>query len=390
MNSYVLIGGAGAPNFGDELIVKGWKNFFVENNIPGKFIFYENLEKNSHNMHYELFEKQNIIFSDGLVKVAKAVAKKDFWLQIIRGFNFLKNDGFSKYKEFNLASLLEADTIHLHGGGYLNSYDPEKGFYIGLLAALKEHYPLKRIFATGIGFGPFNEVPKDLIVDLDKIFSYFNFFELRDIHGYQFLSKRFSSARFLFGLDDCYLFKSKDLIDKYSSDNHIKRLYLSLIKYNVASFPESFWENILKKSKEFDEVVFFESYPWQDLDVINYTKKYIPNVKVLSVYDSLKHGIAISKNDFVITSRFHIHFIFARLGVNGIYLQDSQYYSIKHASIIHRGSNLKLYDAEKSDIFMPNNTLNMKFYDESYVMHKNITAKYIYMPSLLGVSLPLS
>lgn len=41
----VLIGGAGAPNYGDELIVQGWIDYFHNHHQDVKLTLYENIKK---------------------------------------------------------------------------------------------------------------------------------------------------------------------------------------------------------------------------------------------------------------------------------------------------------------------------------------------------------
>lgn len=337
MKKIVLIGGAGAPNYGDELIVKGWVDFFNEFLPDSHITFYENIAKKEVELHGK---QKNIKFKDDLVKVAKAFTEIGFWRQVLRGYNFIDNDGVEKYSKFDLQPLFDADIVHLHGGGYLNNYDPEKGFYIGLLASLSEKYN-KRVVATGIGFGPVPEPSIDQIESLNKIFSMFDFFELRDVDNFRWLRDFFSSGRFINGLDDCYLFSIKDVVE---FDDSKKRLYLSFLAYNLENVSDEYWQELVAFSSAFDEVIFFESYPWQDKEVYNKVKIKIPSIKKLEVKDSLYKKIKVSSGDFAICARFHVHFILSRANVTGVYSKDSKYYNIKHQSIVDRGSEMAFTD----------------------------------------------
>ena len=80
MSKVVLIGGAGAPNYGDELIVKGWIDFFKEQ-LPGSTVtLYENIADKEKKLHGET---RNIKFKDDLVKVAKSFSEIGFWEQTV-------------------------------------------------------------------------------------------------------------------------------------------------------------------------------------------------------------------------------------------------------------------------------------------------------------------
>src|SRR5690606_15161044 len=103
-------------------------------------------------------------------------------------------NGPKLYPEADLAVFERADRIHLHGGGYLNNYDPEKGFYIGFVAAINKHFGTK-VIATGIGFGPVEAIPEKYKDTLNEIFSRFSRFELRDVDGFRKLSNGLAKGR---------------------------------------------------------------------------------------------------------------------------------------------------------------------------------------------------
>lgn len=337
MQNIVLIGGAGAPNYGDELIVKGWMDFFREHVPHAHVTFYENIAENEVKLHGK---PQNITFQDDLVKVAKGFTDAGFWSQVIRGYHFIDNGGIEKYSNYDLQPLFDADIIHLHGGGYLNNYDPEKGFFIGLLASLKEKFN-KKIVATGIGFGPAPEPLNIQLEVIEKIFSYYLFFELRDVDNFRWLKNKFSSANFINGLDDCYLLSTSDVVE---FDDSKRRLYLSYLSYNLDKISDNYWNELKDFSLKFDDVLFFESYPWQDKDVFEKVKNKIPSVKKLEIKESLFKKIKVGPHDYAVCARFHVHFMMARAGVQGVYSKDSKYYNVKHQSIIDRGSEMRFTD----------------------------------------------
>ncbi len=120
-------------------------------------------------------------------------------------------------------------------------------------------------------------------------------------------------------------------------------MYLSFLEYNVRKIGEEFWDWVVERSKDFDEVVFFESYPWQDRKVYDFVKTKVDGVRYLPLSESL-NGIPMSSNDFVISARFHTHYAFSRNGISGVYSKDSRYYDIKHQSILDLGSEFVFSD----------------------------------------------
>ena len=366
----VFIGGAGAPNYGDELIVRGWLNYCQENFSDDNVVFYENIASNALKLH----GGSHCLFSDSLVKVAKSYTGIGFWEQVKRGSDFIDIGGIDKYKKYDLEPLINADLIHLHGGGYLNNYDPEKGFYIGLLSSLNDKYNT-RIQATGIGFGPVPTPNTDDVETIRKIFSRFHSFELRDVDNFRSLASLFPGINFIYGTDDSYLHPINDLV---FFDDSQKRLYLSLLQYNLDKYTESFWDELVSVSKDFDEIYFVESYPWQDSDVFEKLKSKIGQLQLITVQEMLNKRISVGVNDLALCARFHVHYLFARCNISGVYFQDSKYYDIKHQSIVDRGSNLNHCSYKNLDYKKSQTRSYISLQDENLVLQKKKFVDYLF------------
>ncbi|MBB1250855.1 polysaccharide pyruvyl transferase family protein [Rhizobium sp. G21] len=357
MAKHVLIGGAGAPNYGDELIVRGWVDFLTTHIDPKtKILIYENIAKNEIELHGPFAKNANIEFRDDLAAIAKANKELSFWGQVARGYEFIQKNGMNSYKKHNLKELQNAETVHLHGGGYLNKLFPVKGFFLGLCAALNKAYGT-RIFATGIGFGPADPVPAGLETTISEIFSRFEIFELRDVDNYRKLSKQFPFANFSYGLDDCFLVPQEKL---RRPDDGKRRLYLSLLTYNMQKLASSYWDALAKVSEEFDEVVFLESCPWADKKVIEFVGQRFPKMKVVPVDELLNSGVVVGDHDFAFVSRFHVHFVLARLGCVGTFAKDNEYYNVKHQSILDRGSRFREFDGKKGTLYNADGNFRFK------------------------------
>jgi hypothetical protein len=331
-----LIGGAGGPNFGDELILRGWLEYFRSQ--PGtqfEILTLENIAKNSADLMepYCGGSHMTVHFSDFLKKVANNVKGLSFWQQVERGFVFGDNSGFKLYKSDWWDFIHSSDVIHLHGGGYLHDWGPGTGFLLGIAAGVAKQSGCKLV-ATGIGFGPIKDSPHNS--KIEEIFNLFEFFELRDIVSFRKLKEMFPRANFLYGLDDCFLLRKDSLAKKSSSSK--RRIYLSFLKYNVGRCTDDFWAHLRNLSDSFDELFYWESSPWNDHSVFELIQTKIPGTQLLPIGISVAGLAPLSQKDLFITSRFHVHFVGARSACVGFYQKDTQYYDVKHQSIIDRGS----------------------------------------------------
>ena len=383
MAKHILIGGAGAPNYGDELIVRGWVDFLTDHiKSDDKIVIYENIAKIETNLHGPFARNGNIEFRDSLTWIAKANTELSFWGQVLRGYEFVENNGFQNYRKHAIDILKSAETVHLHGGGYLNKLFPVKGFYLGLCAALNKAFGT-RIFATGIGFGPTETIPEESEALIAKTFSHFELFELRDVDNYRKLAKTFPEANFSYGLDDCFLVGKDKLQAPHDGK---KRLFLSHLTYNVQKLVPEYWDKIEALAKDYDKVVFLESCPWADKKVIAFVGEKFRDMEVTPVAEILDKGIPVGENDFAFVSRFHIHYVLARLGCIGTFAKDNEYYNVKHQSILDRGSQFREYDGNKGYLFNDENQYLFKTgsdfkrmgLDKGYVERKISLARQLY------------
>ena len=352
-NKVTLIGGAGAPNFGDELILRGWIDYFnshIKTNT--EFLFLENGMKSYKLLKNFIHKNNHIFYFDNFLNEIygnKNFFNLSFWEQIERGFNFVIKKKYLNYESNRWKFIFSSRVLHLHGGGYFNDLWPHKGFLIGFFAGIKLLTGCKLV-ATGIGFGPFNRVEKTELIE--KIFDLFDLFEFRESNSFQKLKKIFLKANFIYGLDDIFLIKQKNLVLK---DTISKKIYISFMKQNINSFDKNFWQNLRKISDCYNDVIFWESSQKFDHHVYQHISSIIPKTQYMPLEVSLGGMAEVNVNDLFISSRFHVHLIGAICGCNGLYLAKTKYYKIKHNSILDLGSpfeeieNIKNPNIEKSN-----------------------------------------
>ena len=338
-NTRILIGGAGAPNYGDELILKGWLDYLSQPSRGSQAIaLHENTVSICRNFHLTKGHPltKRITFKNNLSLIAKSVQDLTFWEQVERGFNFMRDFGFREIGYKGINELFEASSFHLHGGGYLNDIRSDKGFFLGLVASFRKIYEVPA-FGTGIGLGPFKTKCHNPAL-FDEIMSHFDFFEVRDSEGFELLASLAPSARIINGIDDCFTLPVEQV---FRQDSSKRRLHLSLINSHIESYPDSCWDWLREQASRFEEVVFWESYPWNDREVITRVTAELPQCKIITTHDLVHTLPAIGDEDVFITHRFHVHFAAARAGARGFYIAPSLYYKQKHRSIVELGSGLK-------------------------------------------------
>ena len=373
----VLIGGAGAPNYGDELIVKAWLDHFQH---PGFSANHFTLEENTGNVSkaFHLTEGHPLSsrarFSNRYALLAKEIQNLTFWQQVERGFNFISSHGISNLGFKQPSDLLKISSFHLHGGGYFNEIRGDKGFYLGLAASLQKLYQIP-VFATGIGFGPFRSECHDRSL-FEEIMSHFQLFEVRDPEGYSQLKNLAPSARIIDGIDDCFVLPTNRL---FRADSQRHRLHLSLNSSHIQTYKDSFWSWLREQASSFEEVLFWESFPWKDKEVIARICSEIPSCQVLTTSDLVHKTPPIGGHDVFLTHRFHVHFAAARAGARGFYIAPCRYYKQKHQSIVKLGSGLTPLDFD----LLPklNQATSSQPLDESGLHHRKFKVVFDCYPN---------
>ncbi len=378
MRRVTLIGGAGAPNFGDELIFKGWLLYL--NKLPQKhksITFFENKATVSFNLARSILGEgvtQNFVFSDLLARLAKEFGRQSFWENISVGFNFLESEASKPYRnDKHLIQLLESEIVHLHGGGYLSNAGARCGFILGLLAYIKRMTGCKLV-ATGIGFGPFDE-PQNINSEAELAFESFEFFEVRDIKSLQFIKNIFPKANCYHGLDDCYMLPIDEIV---SLSSRLRTLHISVTDAILSQSPDEFWQSVARFSQRFDRTTFWESHPWKDKTLFQALSANIPNMTYLDLPSLLNKRVEMGQNDFFLTARFHVHFVGARAGGQGRFFSKSSYYDIKHQSIADLGSPMRIIDFSEIPINERIGTNSISTRDTEFHKTKMITAHDIY------------
>lgn len=352
---YFLIGGAGVPNFGDELIVDHWLKWlrglpqFGEHKIVS--------ELNHHRVGASMgFDQYRDVYPSGDISHLRRNIPKNFSEAFDRGYAFFRGKDSSDVHKRVEDRLKRSSVYHLHGGGYLNGYWPFHAFSLGLGCAVKEELSTT-VIATGIGLGPFES--DESTSRVRSAVDAFDLFEVRDE-----ISASYTGDGAVLGLDDAF-------VESVSSTPvRGKALHLALIDKTPAdpmlrSLPR---ETVLS----FDRVYFWICNPQDAQNYAALSSVYRHIVPLTP--NRLLESIPVGTQNFMLTERFHPHLIGARLGFAGAFISRSGYYDAKHNSVTSLGSQfvpLSLGDDLSGFINSSADSSRMAKEDRSRVGKKN-------------------
>lgn len=324
---YFLLGGAGVPNFGDELIVRQWLDF-----LKSKTRMPITVSGMRADALREVFSGKypEVNFSDYLYDYLVKLPK-GYWSSFQGGLDFFKEKG--NFNNPNVQRILESSVFHLHGGGYINNLWPNNAFYLGFCAALKRETGC-RLVGTGLGVSPSPNPPEEMSDIFADALTEFDAIEVRDVASLEFLhSASFGEASVSLGLDDVFLLSPE--IDRSSRKIHIS-LHSNEDMDDVAkSIDLNFVESFGRK-------VFWQCH-YRDVKRFKQLKEIIPGLERVGVQELTHEPLPIGGDDFMITSRFHPHMQAARSGIRGQYVAPWKYSKNKHNSVLSLGSSFSRF-----------------------------------------------
>lgn len=341
----LLITGSGEPNYGDDLILKLWINYYRTIGYDQDIVV--DCKSISGSIELHNFD-QNVYFTKYIKKLT--TGRKyciDEYITIgeshIQENHLFKGWNAAKRKSFNI---LNFKLIHLIGGGYINGNWPNSFAIFGAINSIKKLNNHVKIVATGLGLMPLEEIQAFTMQRVSRIISEsFDLFEVRDEYSYFHLNKHNFSTKIINGYDDTFIAPIDKIVSKEQLNNDSPAIHISsFIKTprDIQLISQSV-ENLANKG--YKRVIFWECNI-KDSDNLDELKKVIKLPSVNIKTKQLIYGqIPFSADDYLITSRFHPHLICFRLGMIGKYLSTSSFYDFKHLSIKRLGSPFESGDA---------------------------------------------
>lgn len=340
-----LIGGSGAPNYGDELILLQWLRFLHEEVLPRggpcRIVVDNNSVAGSTALFGERFP--GVEFVSHFKRLHPDRSKGSFMKNLAYGLGFFSRGHWREHPALTgaIAQLQSARLVHLYGGGYINTWlSPSSAFLLGLLADAAAHFQVP-VVATGIGITPLQFAEGEDLGPLRQAIGAFRLFELRDAVGYNRLRQIVGEeAALLCGQDDAFLYP----IERRAGLDG-RRLHLSGYRSGNLFERPDVQDWLRRHAGAFDEAVYWECAPQLEREVIEPLRALLPSLRVAGVRELLFDGVPARPGDHMLAMRYHPHLVAARLGVSGQYLAQSVYYEHKHGAVVQAGSRFRRIQA---------------------------------------------
>lgn len=324
-----LVGSSGYPNFGDEFIAASWLKYLAEAR-PDADVWLDCPQPGLAQVLFEgLHPRLRVTNTLWRLVLDNAELAADAAAKTIR--ERVSGFGTPAY-DLGILKLREAESLHLIGGGYVNSTWPH---HAGLVAGMRAVSGITgaRLYATGQGLMP--SLPRDN--GEDPLFQGFDVVRVRDepsaaAHGLEL------------GLDDAFL----GMAEEIGRNEAAPGLYVC-IQSDLAD-PGRFQaavdlarEEIQRAGRRGIKAHYVEAIPGVDHAAYERLADLIPESRFVPFSQVWTRGLPLSAQQTWVTSRFHLHLLAAAAGARGIAVGVKQgYYDVKHESIAALGSGWAL------------------------------------------------
>lgn len=365
---FYLVSAAGLPNYGDEILTRVWLDWLAVHHPrtpvwldcpePGRanhlFADAHPLLRTTNTLWHLAFGSEDLSIDEGAARAVRLVT----------------NLGSPRF-DLGLLELREMRSVHLLGGGYLNSVWGNHLFILPALVALNEKFGVP-LYATGQGVLPLSEVARPLV---SKWVRRFELFETRD---------RWSADAVggTSGIDDAFLaFANKRQL--YSAEATPDVMLLLQGDFVEARDHEALLdlaERFVHEQGSQTKVGLVEAIPPDDSWSLARLRERGIEVEHYLFSRLWRDGIPARKGQKWLSTRFHFHLLAAAAGASGTVIElDSDYYGVKHGSLRELGTGWESVRSLDADVEL-RPSVNEKFSDDRGVLaaRKAAVARTIY------------
>lgn len=321
-----LISAGGQPNFGDEFITRAWLDWLAEHQ-PNREVWLDTIEPGRAS-HLFRDTHPRLQTTNTLWHATHTGPSDDHEAAEQRMQSLVRDLGSPRY-DLGLRDLRTMGSVHLLGGGYMNSIWPENFGIITAMVKLKTDFGIP-IFATGQGLLP-NDGPT------------FEWLRAR-LHEFDYVESRDSEGAHAFGvaagLDDAFLaFANRREI--YAPAAALPATMV-LVQGDIADDERD--EQLGRAVARFmaeqpiaAQVGFAEAIPPDDL---RHAKAFVEDAAPFFPFMRIwEEGFPAFAGQTWLTTRFHFHLLAAAAGARGTVLNARPgYYDVKHGSLQELGT----------------------------------------------------
>lgn len=340
-----LIGTAGHPHYGDEVITAAWLRYYADR-LPEADVWLDTPRPGSTAvLHSDSHPRLRCV--DTLFQACWSAPTGDPAGAVAFGSHVIDNPGLLPREASGLARARQADIVHIMGGAYINDYWPQHLALIGgatRLASLSGAVSA----ATGASFAPAGDslrsVLRESLGGLDVV-------DVRDEWSARLLEGAVPSLT-LTG-DDALLDLARQPVRRGSRSPVVVEVQSDLLDVPISQLADQVVALLQHWQADTGEVLVLESLPPGDSAVLELLSSKLPKTRLLPFEHLWRDGFPVSPAQLWISTRFHSHLMAAAAGAPGVALVGSDRMRMEHQSLVDLGSGWTVLGADDALIEAP-------------------------------------
>lgn len=330
-----LVSAAGLPNYGDEFLTRVWLDWLAENH-PTVPVWLDCPEPGRAN-HLFADSHPALTTTNTLWHLAFGAAEMPFAEGVARADRIVRELGSPRF-DLGLLHLREVSSVHLLGGGYMNSVWQNHLLLLPALVALREEFGIP-IFATGQGLMPLAD---ELRPEVASWVEAFEIFETRDVRSA-------STVGATAGIDDAFLgFRNRRPI--YTDIDTPDTVLVLQGDFLTAESAETILEKVEAFVRAYgrgERVALLESIPPDDSWSMWGLRERGIDVEHYPFMKLWQGGFPARPGQVWLSTRFHFHLLAAAAGAEGTAVSlRPDYYGVKHGSLADVGTGWTIADVD--------------------------------------------
>lgn len=333
---YYLVGAAGWPNYGDELIAAIWLRHLAEV-APDAEVWLDCQAPGNARLLLGT-PHPRINYVDTLWRLSESAPSDRPWETAAWVQQAVRDPGHAPRWTAGIELLRDVDVIHLIGGGYLAGVWPA---HLGLLAgAAAAAQPHTRLALTGQGLWPAAPNTAPLLRALTEKF---DVVDVRDEPSAELLGG--SEAGVTHSGDDLFLGIDQVPVDARPVPKYMVCAQSDTTEVGTEELAALVLSCLRSWGAAPEEVGIVEGIPRADREVYALFEHQLPGARFYPFHEVWSEGLPVAAGQTWLSTRFHPHLVAAAHGAGGVAVSiHADFYASKHRSLLELGSPWTMVD----------------------------------------------
>ncbi len=331
-----LIGTAGHPNYGDELITAGWLHELARTS-PDAEVWLDTPRPGQSSVLFDGIHP-GLRCVDTLFHACWNAPTDDPAETIDFGGRVVDHPRLIPREVSGVEGLERVDLVHILGGGYINGIWPHHLALVGAARGIARRHGA-RVAMTGAGLIPLAEGSKEA---LGHALSQFDVVDVRDEASLSAIRAKVPRATMT--PDDALLsLGSRPSPATHGPAGTMLCIQSDHVEYPLTEIADYVVRTLQAWRVDTQPVTLVECLPPDDTAVMPLLEPHLPALQRLRFSDLWRSGFPAAPDQRWISTRFHPHLLAAAAGAWGVAIPVSKdYYRTKHESLVELGSGWTL------------------------------------------------